>query len=170
MTTAIVITSINGIIGNVDKLIYRIREDLERFKELTTGKTCLVGLNTYNTFPESMKQGSHGRTWIIVSRNGDEIVPVGNNKLVKFVDLPNVFRDNSVDFVVGGAAIYAATLEYCDTVDITIVDGFVQGNKWFIFPDFNDWQLIDATPRLIGYDRVSCTVKSYYRRKYVRHG
>ena len=42
----------NRAIGNGNKLIYWLPDDLKRFKSLTTGNTIIMGRNTYLSLPK----------------------------------------------------------------------------------------------------------------------
>ena len=42
----------NNAIGNENKLIYWLPNDLKRFKALTTGHTIIMGRNTFDSLPK----------------------------------------------------------------------------------------------------------------------
>ena len=56
----------NGAIGNGNKLIYWLPNDLKRFKQLTTGHTIIMGSNTFRSLP---KGALPNRRNIVLSRN-----------------------------------------------------------------------------------------------------
>ena len=67
----------NLAIGNGNKLIYWLPDDLKRFKQLTTGHTIIMGSNTFRSLP---KGALPNRRNIVLSRKGAdcpgaEVVP-----------------------------------------------------------------------------------------------
>lgn len=50
--TLIAAVAENRAIGLDNQLIYHIREDLRRFKQLTTGHTVLMGRSTFESLPK----------------------------------------------------------------------------------------------------------------------
>ena len=67
MFSIIVAVDENFGIGYKNNLLYKISEDLKRFKLLTMGKKILVGRKTF----ESIKNKLPGRKIIIASKNKD---------------------------------------------------------------------------------------------------
>ena len=53
MLSMIVAIANNNVIGKDNKLIWHIPEDLKRFKEITSGKTIIMGRNTFESLRES---------------------------------------------------------------------------------------------------------------------
>ena len=49
MINLIVAISKNGVIGKSNSLPWYYKEDLQYFKEITTGKTVVMGKNTFNS-------------------------------------------------------------------------------------------------------------------------
>ena len=56
----------NRAIGNGNKLIYWLPDDLKRFKQLTTGHTIIMGSNTFRSLP---KGALPNRRNIVLSRS-----------------------------------------------------------------------------------------------------
>ena len=91
-------------IGRDGKLLVSISADLKRFRQLTTGKTVILGRKTLSTFPGG--RPLKNRTNLILSRStaaveGAEVLP----------DLPALFaRLRDCDLarvsVIGGASVY----------------------------------------------------------------
>jgi len=61
----IVAVARNGVIGADNRLLWRLKTDLRRFKALTTGKPLIVGRKTF----ESIGRALPGRHMIVVSRD-----------------------------------------------------------------------------------------------------
>ena len=96
-----------------DQLVY-LKEDLKRFRTLTSGHTVILGRKTLATFPGG--RPLKNRRNLILSRNPHfqaeraEVFP-SVEELVKQAD--------GDAFVIGGASVYEQLLPYCDTAYIT---------------------------------------------------
>lgn len=65
MFSLIVAIGKNNGIGKNNQLLWHIPEDLKNFKKITTGKTVIMGRNTY----ESIGRPLPNRVNIVLSRN-----------------------------------------------------------------------------------------------------
>ena len=63
--TIIAAVSINNVIGNKNKLIWNIPNDLKRFKGLTTGHSVIMGRKTFDSLPNPLPN----RDNIVITRN-----------------------------------------------------------------------------------------------------
>ena len=68
MFSIIVAIGKNREIGKGNKLLWHIPEDLKNFKEITTGKTVIMGRKTF----ESIGRPLPNRKNIVLSKNGDK--------------------------------------------------------------------------------------------------
>ena len=68
MFSIIVAIGKNSEIGKGNKLLWHIPEDLKNFKEITTGKTVIMGRKTF----ESIGRPLPNRKNIVLSKNGDK--------------------------------------------------------------------------------------------------
>ena len=50
MLSIIVAKSINNAIGKDNKLLWKIPDDMKRFKEITTGHTVIMGRKTFEKY------------------------------------------------------------------------------------------------------------------------
>lgn len=105
----------NWAIGNGgDQLVY-IPADLKRFQALTRGHTVILGRKTLATFPGG--RPLKGRTNFILSRN-PAFAPEGAQVFSDLDSLLAAVQDPDA-FVIGGASVYRALLDRCDTVYVT---------------------------------------------------
>ncbi len=95
-------------IGLNGQLLFSISADLKRFRQLTTGKTVILGRKTLATFPG-------GRPL----KNRTNLVLSGSGAVIKgaevFSDLPSLLErvkalDTDQISVIGGASVYEALL------------------------------------------------------------
>lgn len=127
-----------------DQLIY-ISEDLKHFKALTTGHPVILGRKTLATFPGG--RPLKGRRNLVLSRDPG-FVPEGAEV---FRDIDSLLAAAPADaFVVGGASVYAALLDKCDTAYVTKISGHFPAADCF-FPDLDaspEWKVTEEGPEL----------------------
>src|SRR5581483_2140440 len=63
----VAVTRKNAAIGNGKELLFRISDDLKRFKNLTMGHPIIFGRKTFASIGKPLP----GRTNIVISRNSD---------------------------------------------------------------------------------------------------
>ena len=108
-----------------DQLVY-IPEDLKHFKELTMGHPVILGRRTLATFPGG--RPLKGRRNLILSRDPD-FRPEGGEV---YPDLDALLFAAPEDaFVVGGASVYRALLDRCDTAYVTKIGRAYEADCWF---------------------------------------
>ena len=114
--TLIAAQGLNREIGQDNKLLWNIPEDMKRFKEMTQGSTVVMGRKTY----ESIGRPLSNRRNIILSRDKDLKIPgceVINSVLWV---LKKTMKDEKV-FVIGGEQIYKEFMPLADTIELTTV-------------------------------------------------
>ena len=118
-----------GIGKDGEQLIY-ISADLKRFKTLTMGHPLVLGRKTMATFPGG--RPLKGRRNLVLSRNPD-FAPEGAEV---YRDMASLLEHVPQDaFVVGGASVYNAFLERCDTAYVTKIHAAWPADCWF--PDLD---------------------------------
>ena len=135
----------NWAIGSQGKLLCPISADLKRFKVITTGHPVILGRKTLATFPGG--RPLKGRRNLILSRRPG-FAPEGAEV---FSDVPALLAAAPEDsFVIGGASVYAALLDRCDTAYVTkIQKSFPAADCWF--PNLDErpeWQAVEEGPVL----------------------
>ena len=136
---AIVCVSENWGIGLDGQLLFHISADLKRFKELTTGRTVILGSRTLKTFPGGKPLPN--RRSIILTRSE---TPIEGAELAHS-------RQDAIDLagsdaiVIGGASIYTLLLPYCDRVRVTKVFASPKADSYFPNLDNHpDWRVENA--------------------------
>ena len=135
----------NWAIGrNGDQLIY-ISEDLKHFKALTTGHPVILGRKTLATCPGG--RPLKGRRNLILSRDPGFAPPEAE----VFSSLEELLAAAPQDaFVIGGASVYQALLDRCDTACITRIEAAFPGaDCWF--PNLDErpeWKIAEERPVL----------------------
>lgn len=129
----------NNCIGLKNKLPWNIPEDLQHFKDLTLGKTCLMGQATYESILGYLGKPLPGRKTGVVTMDENYQAAPG---VRVFHSLDKVFselKDEDV-YVCGGASIYRQTINRVDKLYITAVDQVVDGDVFFPEIDRAIWQ------------------------------
>lgn len=132
----IVAKSSNNVIGKNNELIWDIPEDRTHFKNVTMGKTIVMGRNTY----ESIGRPLPGRKNVIITSDPSKI----NDERLSFVSsVEEVLELAKVEEVViiGGDSVYKQFLPYCDILHVTEIDKDFEGDTFFPVIDENTWSL-----------------------------
>lgn len=122
----------NGAIGRENALLWRLRTDMRRFRELTMGHPLIMGRKTWDSIGKALP----GRNTIVLTRNPDFAAPgvLAARDLAEARDLASVCakrRGVSSAMVVGGAEIYAATLPLASRIHLTLVDDAPEADAFF---------------------------------------
>jgi len=126
-------------LGLNNELLYKIPEDLKRFREVTKGHAVIMGSKTF----ESIGRPLPARTNIIVTKKPGYQAP-GCIVVNSIDDAFSRARDveQSEIFVIGGAQIYAQTIEKADKLYLTLVDGEKPADAFF--PPYDEFKKITA--------------------------
>lgn len=140
----IVARSVNGVIGNNGEIPWKIKQDLQFFKEKTTNNICIVGRKTYEGI-------SHlkNRTFIVITSS------------TSYTDTDNAFFVNSIEtavslakekfvkskmsmiYIIGGAEIYRETFEYADILYVTEIEKAMDGDATYFVNE--NYKLIESS-------------------------
>ena len=125
----------NGVIGDDNRLIWRLKTDLKRFRNLTLGRPVLMGHKTFLSIGKPLP----GRETIVLTRDAgftaegvsvahslDEGLEIGRRLATR------AGADSVV--VAGGAEIYRQALPLADRLELTIVHAKPSGDA--LFPDW----------------------------------
>nr|AIA10686.1 dihydrofolate reductase [uncultured bacterium] len=134
--TLIAAVASNGIIGANNELIWRLPADMKYFKQHTLGKPILMGRKTYESLGRPLKD----RTNVILSRSLDE-APEGCILVKSIPEALSMFADEPL-MVIGGADIYAQTLEVADRLQLTEIGQPFEGDVYFPEFDRSEWTLV----------------------------
>ena len=142
MLSIIVAKSINNAIGKDNKLLWKIPDDMKRFKEITTGHTVIMGRKTF----ESIGKVLPNRLNIILTRDPNYKIDDPNVKILGGVsDLEEYINDENENFVIGGAQIYSIFMPKCQKLYVTQVDKDFVGDTYFPVIRENEWEVSEKT-------------------------
>lgn len=144
----------NRSIGYQGRIPWHIKEDLIRFKHLTTGKTVIFGRKTYESLLGYYQRSGRpmpSRKTIVISRQTNNDSGPLQDKQARMTD---VYWVNSVEeaidlakkiepvevFISGGAQIFNQGIKYAEKLYLTIVEGKYQSDTFF--PDYSDFKIV----------------------------
>ena len=135
----------NNLIGNKGQLPWYISEDMQHFKNITLGKTVVMGRKTFDSIGKPLK----GRKNIVLTRNknfkADCIITHSIEKVLKYKDF----------IVIGGEEIYNQFLPLASKLYITLINEKFKGDKHF--PKIKGFKEISKTGnkiQFITYERT----------------
>lgn len=134
MITIIVAVAENGIIGDKNALLWHIREDMVRFRTITSGHPVIMGRKTY----ESIGRPLPKRTNVVITRSDLQIE--GCRVVHSLDEAFEMFEPSEEVFIIGGAQIYEQALSKADRILLTIVHRPYEGDTSFPTIDPSVWE------------------------------
>ena len=117
-------------IGKDGHLLCHLSGDLKYFKEMTLGKTVVMGQLTLESLPGG--RGLPGRRNIVLSLDPD--YKAENAEVVHSrEELEELLKDTPTDdvFIIGGASVYDQFLLSCQNVYVTRIDAEFEADVFF---------------------------------------
>jgi dihydrofolate reductase len=140
-----------GVIGRDGQLPWHLPEDLAHFRAVTTGRPVIMGRRTWESLPARFRPLPQRRN-VVLSRqpgwiaDGAEVVGSLSGALRLVGSEPA--------WVIGGAQVYRAALQYAGVAAVTEIDIDLAGDTRA--PDLTGW-----TRRSIGRWQLSATGLRY---------
>lgn len=124
----------NRELGYRNQLIWKIPEDIKRFRRLTSGHSVIMGRKTF----ESIGRLLPNRTNIVVTR--DPNYKVEGAVIVNSIEeaLRQAQGDNEEVFIIGGAQIYSSAINLADKLYLTKINSEAPLADTF-FPDYSNF-------------------------------
>jgi dihydrofolate reductase len=126
--TIIAAVARNGVIGRDNQLLWRLPEDMQRFKALTTGHAVVMGRKTWESLPEKFRPLPNRRN-IVVTR--DATWRAAGATVAHSLDAAIAAAGEAAAFVIGGAEIYALALPLATRLELTEIDADFAGDARF---------------------------------------
>ncbi len=139
-------------IGNGNKLLVSIPQDMKFFREHTTGKVVAMGRKTLESFPggQPLKKRENVvlTTDASYQANGATIV----HSLEEMLEELKKYPSEDI-FVIGGESIYRQLLPYCDKAYITKIDHeYVADTHFPNLDEDADWEMTKTTEEQTYFD------------------
>lgn len=128
MVNIIVAYSENLTIGKDNGLLWKQSADLKRFKELTTGKTVVMGRKTFDSIGRPLPN----RRNIVITRQNIQIPGV---EVVNSIE-EAISLDENI-FIIGGGEIYKKSIILADRIYLTKIHVVIEGDTYF--PEIGGW-------------------------------
>jgi len=138
MITLIAAVAHDRVIGSKNDMPWYLPADLKHFREQTTGKTVVMGKNTYDSIVNRLGKPLPNRTNIVITREPD--FSADGVKVVHSID--EALSSAPDVMVIGGASIYEQTIDKADRLLITEVDASIPGDTYFPIIDKEKWHEI----------------------------
>ena len=110
--------SVNGVYGEGEIIPWRIFEDIQHFKELTTEWTVIMGRGTWESLPPKFRPLPHRENIVITNTPGYEA-----KGAIIFASIEQAIRAARTEnvFCIGGASIWYHAMHLADEAWITVV-------------------------------------------------
>lgn len=143
MLAALWAEDLQGVIGKDQTLPWHLPNDLKYFKEMTIGKTIIMGRTTF----EGM--GSRplpNRQTIVLTRNPD--YQAEGVTVMHSVDdvLAYAKTKEEPTMIIGGAVVFQDFLPYYDLLYRTVIEENFSGDTYFPSLEWQDWELVSSIP------------------------
>lgn len=163
----IVAAAENGVIGAGGTIPWRLKTDQQRLKAMTMGKPVVMGRKTFI----SLRRPLPGRTNIVITRDTSFRAPgavtttsLANALAVATGDALRRFATEIT--VIGGAEIYAQSLDIADRLEVTEVHLRPEGDTHFAAIDPARWQEVARVRNPAGPDdSADFSYATYIRRR-----
>jgi len=135
-------------LGYQNKLLFRIKQDMQFFKETTIGNTVIMGRKTF----ESMgSKPLKDRDNIVITSDISKHTLKDNLRITSMDIVENMLKNDKSNkryFIIGGGSIYEQLLKYCDSLYLTVFNKeYDDVDTWFPNPlkhDFHQAMIIEA--------------------------
>lgn len=130
----------NRAIGKGGDLIWHLSADLKHFKQVTMGKTVVMGRKTYESLPG--RRPLPGRRNVILSERM-ETAPEGFELASSVEQVMSNYADCEEIMIMGGGSIYEQFLPLANRLYLTRLDKSFEADTFFPVINFEDWLLVD---------------------------
>lgn len=129
----------NNVIGIKNSLPWYLPADLRYFKEMTLGKTIVMGLKTFESVGGKPLPG---RKNIILSNDKNYKAPEGCIVARSIEELLKITHNDKEVMICGGASVYKQFLPIADRLYLTFIYHNFDGDVYFPDFDISQWKEI----------------------------
>lgn len=143
MINIIVAISENNAIGKDNQLLFRIKKDLQHFKQLTTNNVVIMGRKTYESIGKPLPNRVN---FVLTRENTENIDKIETfSSIEEAIEYSKIKYPNKEIFIIGGGQIYLQALEknIVDKLYVTKVKKIIPDADAF-FPNIdykNKWKI-----------------------------
>ncbi len=155
--TIIVAVDLSMGIGKDNDLLCHLSTDLKRFKEITTGHTVVMGLNTWISLP---RKPLPNRRHIVIAPE-----KVFEHPDVEFAhsieeSIGKMDKDKE-NFIIGGGMVYTSFMDYAQTIMLTVFQKEFEADTFFPPISQDVWKLVEESDTM--YDEKEAMEYVYQR-------
>lgn len=145
-------------IGYKNELLWHIPEDLKRFKQITSGKTVVMGKRTWESLP---KRPLPLRKNIVITDNPEDKF----DGAVMAYSIPGAVEMSGNDeiFIIGGGSIYKQFMLLADRLYITHVHSSSLADVYFPEIDKSVWNIV-SREEFASQDNIPAYSRIIYER------
>lgn len=137
-----------GGIGKDGRLLYRLPEDMKRFRALTMDKVLLMGRETFLSLPG--QRPLPGRRNCVLSRSAGQLrlrFPAKEDGPFFYESVEAVLAAHAPEriMVIGGESVYRQLLPMCSVAHITEIDAVSDADRFLHWPEAG-WTCIRREP------------------------
>ncbi|NEV62050.1 dihydrofolate reductase [Thiorhodococcus minor] len=132
----------NGVIGRDNTLPWRLPADLAHFRQLTLGKSIVMGRRTWESLPGLLPRRRH----IVLTRDPQ----FRAEGCVVLTSLDAAIAETAGEaelMVVGGASLYAEAIPLASRLHLTLVHTQAEGDTYFPEWDSSAWREVSRVAR-----------------------
>lgn len=127
----------NNVIGFKNKIPWKIKEDMQRFRDLTKNHPVIMGRNTYESIPLKFRPLTQRKN-IVLSKTLDNQkgIYIARN-LEEAIELTK----NEDSYVIGGEKIYREFLHLVNKIELTRIYKNYKGDSFLPEINWDNWIL-----------------------------
>lgn len=126
----------NFAIGKNNDLLFHLPNDLKRFKQITTGKTLIMGRNTLLSLP---KWPLPNRRHIVITDRPEDRFE-GCEVVFSIDEAIEKVKNEAEAFIIGGGMVYRQFYPLAEKLYLTVVHKDFEADTFFTEIDFNLWR------------------------------
>jgi dihydrofolate reductase len=148
MITIVVAHSRNRVIGHRGALPWHLPSDLRRFKQLTVGRTVVMGRKTFESLPDAYRPLPERRNLVL---SADPAYEAPGAEVYPSLDAALTACEHDC-VVIGGETLYAQALPLAERVHVTHVEAEPAGDAFF--PELPDaaWRCVERSQPTVEND------------------
>lgn len=158
--TLISAVSENNVIGVENKIPWRIKKDMLRFKELTTNHPIIMGRKTYESFPPKFRPLPNRKN-IVLSKTFKEQDGI---YIARDISEALNLTENLDSYIIGGERVYRDFLPLANKFELTRVHKEFEGDTFFPKVNWNEWKKVYDSGKLSTDSGLEYSFLTYLRK------
>lgn len=128
----------NRELGKGNDLLWKIPEDLKRFRMLTKGHPCVMGRKTFDSILSAIGKPLPDRTNIVITHDKEwtHEGALAVQSMEEAIQLAKRKPGGEEVFIIGGGQIYTLGISYTDKLYLTLIDDAKEADSFF--PEYAD--------------------------------